>query len=228
MNGIWFSASSILSLMLVLLGPVAQDPLKNGQNVFSHRAHVSLDIPCQTCHVKADASDLASDSLLPDASRCLKCHETQKASAKPPAPPLGRTVLPARNLLFSHRKHLQLGNVAPALMAAIDGRTYLGFVSPKMRDQLQSENLCEACHRGLLDEAAKATPHLPAMADCLVCHPRIDPPFSCELCHTKTAYLKPASHTQNFIDIHSSRISHLDKLSCRICHGVGFRCMGCH
>ena len=161
MNGIWLSASgSALGLWLFVGAPVQQTS-KSERNVFSHKIHASYDIPCQTCHLKAEGSELASDGLLPDASRCLNCHDARTTSAKRPES-LGHAVLPTRNLLFNHRKHLQLGNIAPALTAAVDSGTYLGFSSPKLRDQLQSENPCEACHRGLNDGLSKAASHLPA------------------------------------------------------------------
>ena len=67
------------------------------------------------------------------------------------------------------------------------------------------------------------------MADCLVCHNKIDNPFSCEKCHTAPAVqLKPPSHTADYVDTHSSGKLQLDKPSCVICHGKEFTCLGCH
>jgi hypothetical protein len=40
--------------------------------------------------------------------------------------------------------------------------------------------------------------------------------------------LKPAFHTPDYIDTHSSGKLKLDKPSCVICHGVNFTCLGCH
>jgi hypothetical protein len=68
----------------------------------------------------------------------------------------------------------------------------------------------------------------PRMADCLVCHNRIEPPFSCEKCHDDVARLAPASHTPDWIDVHSSGQAKLDRQSCAVCHGRKFRCQGCH
>ena len=66
------------------------------------------------------------------------------------------------------------------------------------------------------------------MADCLVCHTQIDPPFTCGKCHTAEAVLRPASHTPRFADVHSNRREVPDKSGCKVCHGVKFTCMGCH
>jgi len=66
------------------------------------------------------------------------------------------------------------------------------------------------------------------MADCLVCHNDIDPPYSCEFCHAKEAALKPASHAPDFLDTHTTGKLNLDKTTCAVCHGRRFHCLGCH
>ncbi len=69
----------------------------------------------------------------------------------------------------------------------------------------------------------------PQMADCLVCHSRIEPPFSCEKCHAEGAQLKPANHTPAWLDTHSSGgIRKEDHTTCAVCHGRRFTCQGCH
>ncbi|MBI3696142.1 MAG: hypothetical protein HY238_15055 [Acidobacteria bacterium] len=151
-------------------------------------------------------------------ARCEDCHSATAASTASKG---------KRNLRFNHKLHLGMGNVAPLLRDAIDKKTYLG--SPgEIRKELDTKNACATCHRGLerVDAATKA--NFPQMADCLVCHPKIDPPFSCEKCHLDTKVLKPASHTPDYVDSHSSGRLKLDKPSCRICHGVNFQCLGCH
>ena len=208
-------------MLFLLHGSLAQETSTIEKASFSHAVHANHNVSCQMCHLNSETSEAAADNLLPDAKTCLNCHAS-KEQLSLPSHTRGRP-----DLLFSHKKHVSLGNVAPAINAAIDGGSYLGSVSPKLREQLSTENLCEACHRGLNDDAESRS-RLPAMADCLVCHPKIDPPFSCEHCHSTTTHLKPPNHTRDFVDRHSSRLSNVDKLSCRICHGVGFRCMGCH
>jgi hypothetical protein len=142
----------------------------------------------------------------------------------------GRPAHPAWQPLksFSHKKHLALGNIAPVIARAIDNGTYL---SPpgNLRAQLDTKNPCEACHRGLgqSDEITRA--NMPQMADCLVCHDQVDPPFSCSFCHTKEANLKPATHAADFLDSHPKKLASLGgKETCDVCHGLKFRCLGCH
>lgn len=72
---------------------------------------------------------------------------------------------------------------------------------------------------------------LSKMADCLTCHPKVDPPFSCEFCHPNSeAALKPATHIKGFLDKHSAGLAKLNltKTECAVCHGRKFTCLGCH
>jgi hypothetical protein len=124
-----------------------------------------------------------------------------------------------------------MGSVAPFLAAAIDHKTYFqtpGADLPWIRSHLNSRNPCEACHRGLQESDRVSRVNLPQMPDCLVCHTKIEAPFSCWDCHSQEANLKPANHVENFMDSHSSGKLQLDKSTCALCHGRTFRCMGCH
>ena len=195
-----------------------------GAAPFSHRVHLQTGLECVNCHTAAPGSTKVEDNLLPAKRVCLDCHE----SADIPPPPSTRLTK------FSHALHLKMGNVAPYLASAIDHKTYFdtaGVSTAWIRSQLGTKNPCEACHRGLEESDRVTRAALPQMADCLVCHTVIDPPFSCEDCHAKDdESLKPASHTQipHFTDAHSSGKLKLDKTTCAICHGRTFRCMGCH
>jgi hypothetical protein len=186
---------------------------------FSHRTHLKLVADCRTCHTRAAESASPADNLLPEASACRACHE----SVTIPAPPASAV------RKFSHKQHLQFGNVAPLLAAAIDKKTYLSDPGD-LRRHLNTGNACAGCHRGMdeSDHVSAATANMPRMADCLVCHNRIDPPFSCETCHAPGPQLKPSSHTRDFTDVHTSPRSGLDKTTCAVCHGRRFTCQGCH
>ncbi len=129
---------------------------------------------------------------------------------------------------FSHQKHLKLGNVAPVIASAIDKGTYLGQNGAQIRPLLNSTNQCEACHRGLEASEKVSRANMPQMADCLVCHNEVEPPFSCEFCHPKEAQLKPATHVADYLDSHHKTGVTLDKASCTVCHGRKFTCLGCH
>ena len=68
--------------------------------------------------------------------------------------------------------------------------------------------------------------HYPEMSDCLVCHNKIDPPFSCETCHGVDKTLKTALHTPDYLDAHTRKT--VAKVGCASCHGRKFTCLGCH
>lgn len=226
----FFILFALLTASLLSLSPVLslQTQSPASRNRFSHRRHLALKgISCEDCHYGALSSRLASDDNLPKPETCVACHDGLHALRHDEGAKAYVFKSPFRTLKFSHQQHLALGNVAPALAAAIDGGTYLSPTGPD-RNHLDTENACMACHRGLAESDTTGPANHPQMADCLVCHPTIDPPFSCELCHTAEAKIKPVSHTSNFIDVHSSRDTKLDKPACKVCHGVGFRCMGCH
>jgi hypothetical protein len=199
--------------MLLLAGAAPSQAPKP----FSHRNHLKLVPACTSCHGAVPRSAAVEDDNLPRKEVCLPCH--QDVSIKRPA----ETTVSR----FSHALHAKLGNVAPLIAAAIDRKTYLSGPSG-IRRHLDTKDPCAACHRGLEESDRVTSAAFPQMADCLVCHTAIDPPFSCEKCHAETAKLKPASHTSGYIDFHSSGKANLDKASCAVCHGRKFTCMGCH
>ena len=196
--------------------------------VFSHQLHLGkVGLSCAVCHASTEGSESAADNNLPEAALCLACHNGQVAPQIDVTPLADRT--PAdRNFHFSHKQHLVLEDPAARIAEAIDTGKYLGAV-PDIRELLEGADSCGACHRGL-SEAAKvdSTIHLPRMSDCLVCHDQIDNPFSCEQCHPADVQIRPDDHTREFIDGHSTGKLGFNKLTCQPCHGVGFRCMGCH
>jgi len=204
----------VLFLALSLLPELRAQP-----RPFSHQAHLRLQLTCVSCHPAAAGSARAEDNLLPPARACHGCHA--EAAVKKP-----RRTLVHR---FSHRQHVALGSVAPLLRAAVASGRYL---SPPgaLLEQLEAagNNACAACHRGLERSTQVSAENFPRMADCLVCHDKIDPPFSCETCHDRSTPLKPASHTPLYLDEHSRRDAGLDKASCAVCHGRHFTCLGCH
>jgi len=128
---------------------------------------------------------------------------------------------------FSHKTHLKLGNIAPVIAAAIDKGTYL---SPPgdLRSRLNTNNQCLACHHGIENSDGKVKSTFLAMADCLVCHNKVDPPISCAFCHVEGSNLKPGNHTAGFLDSHTRANTKLDMKTCAVCHGRKFTCLGCH
>jgi hypothetical protein len=207
--------ADLLQRLIVLAALVAGAAAQS--KPFSHRAHLKLGLECLGCHASAAQSERVEDNNLPSPRVCAGCHE--KADIGAPSPtPLTK---------FSHQRHLKMGNFGKLIAAAIDSKTYL---SPPgdIRRHLSTANPCAACHRALEESDAVGKANMPQMADCIVCHNQIDPPFSCEQCHARGPRLRPASHTREFGDEHSTGKLKLDKPSCVICHGRQFRCMGCH
>lgn len=195
---------------------------------FSHKLHMGeVGLPCAACHSSVTTSAAETDDNLPASATCLACHNGGEAP-EIDASWLDTHEAADRNFRFSHEFHLGMGNIAPILAAAIESGDYLGH-PPDYGDALETANACSACHRGLNQaDLVDSKVHLPAMTDCLVCHNKIDNPFSCEECHAADFQLKPADHTRSFVDQHSTGKMGFDKLTCQPCHGKKFTCMGCH
>jgi hypothetical protein len=185
---------------------------------FSHRKHLALKLDCAKCHAAAASSAQASDNLLPDRRVCLECH----AEAVVPGAPRATAVAH-----FNHALHAKFGDIAPVLAAAIRAKQYLSPPGDAER-HLATGQPCQACHRGLAESDKTSAAHFPRMADCLTCHNKIDPPASCGKCHAASLALKPANHTADFLDAHTSGKLAVDKTSCAVCHGRRFTCLGCH
>jgi hypothetical protein len=184
---------------------------------FSHRGHLKFKPDCTSCHQAVARSTRVEDNNLPPPAACKSCHQ---AVSIPPPP---RTLLAH----FGHEKHLRLGNVAPLIAKAIDSGQYLSAPGD-IRQHLSAANPCLACHRGIDTSDAVTRANMPQMADCLVCHSKIELPFSCEQCHGADAKLRPADHPPEFLESHSRPDSKFDKATCTVCHGRRFRCLGCH
>lgn len=187
---------------------------------FSHAQHLALKLECAACHTRAASSTRLEDNLLPEAAACTNCHK-EVSIGKPS---------PRRVAKFNHAFHLKLGNIAPVLKAAVQSKSYLAEPGPQMLQQLDTKNACLGCHRGIPQSVAvkadAGAAHFPQMADCLVCHNKIDAPWSCETCHLpKDATLKPAFHTPDYLDSHTRKSA---KVGCAVCHGRKFTCLGCH
>jgi hypothetical protein len=206
-----------LSISARLAGCFFAAGLEIGAQSFSHRVHLAK-LTCVSCHGSATRSTKAADNNLPDPKVCQGCH-TDLREVKPPR----RTLVTK----FNHQLHLKLGSIGPILAKAIDSGTYL---SPPggMRKYLDTKNACAACHRALETSDQTTLAVFPRMADCLVCHNQIDPPFSCVKCHEDDAQLKPVTHTADWLERHSRKGVIQDRQSCAVCHGKRFTCLGCH
>jgi len=170
------------------------------------------------------------EALAKNGGVCQPCHAAVLKSTEVTK----RASRPVKWIRFNHEFHLKMGNVAPVLLKAIENETYLkglGADPAVVKPWLEKAALpCTACHRGLTEAASPvlAKQNYPHMSDCLVCHNKIDNPFSCETCHVEDAKtLRPASHlAHGFADGHSKK--DVAKAECAVCHGKKFTCLGCH
>jgi hypothetical protein len=127
------------------------------------------------------------------------------------------------SIKFSHSIHSKLGDLGPILRLAREKATHLH------PDGTVPGGQCQACHSGVVSDTPRTG--LSKMGDCLVCHTKVDPPFSCSFCHSQpAAELKPASHSKDFLDKHTAGLARLNlaKSDCAVCHGRKFTCLGCH
>ena len=188
---------------------------------FSHKLHLKMMPKCVDCHASVTTSTKVEDNNLPTPQACTRCRQDGRTIGLPEQTQINR---------FSHQQHLQFGNLSKLFAATIDKKNYLSAKpSDGIRRHLENnQNPCTACHRGIEQSEAVSHANLPQMADCLVCHSKIDPPDSCATCHAKTMVLKPANHVEHFFSDHSSAKMVPDKTSCASCHGRRFTCLGCH
>jgi len=211
----------LLQRLIGALSPAAlgiQAALALNAAPFSHKLHLKLKPECTACHASAAASAKAADNLLPPVALCRECHQ-QEVSIKSPS----RLTVSH----FNHALHARFGNLAPVIASAVNAGQYLSAPGD-IRRHLNTKTACAACHRGMEESEAVSLASFPRMADCLVCHNKIDNPFSCEKCHSADVKLKPVNHTPDFLDRHTTGKMGLDKTTCAVCHGRRFSCLGCH
>ncbi len=211
-----------VSVLFLALGLAAAPAAAPPKRPFSHKFHLAQVPQCESCHTAATTSTKAEDSLIPHESSCATCHDEVHIA---PARPTGVQK-------FNHAKHVEMGSAAPLIASAIKAKTYLG-TRPATAAQLEAgKDACTGCHHGIaesedvpVNSATKS--HFPAMADCLVCHNKINPPDSCAKCHVaSTPNFRPTSHDAVFSDNHATKS--VAKTECATCHGRKFTCKGCH
>lgn len=122
--------------------------------IFSHKRHAALGLPCVLCHSGAQQDDRAG---FPTASRCMSCHDTTAAIAKlPPTQPV-QPPSPIYRLpdfvFFSHARHAIAALTCQACHGNVWSQDPIQSVLPmKMKacvdcHQLRAASLsCTACH----------------------------------------------------------------------------------
>jgi hypothetical protein len=205
---------------------------------FDHEKHVKgLGVPCTACHDAAKTSQKSSDSLLPPATRCDACHGSDHRKADVVnaggeaigecafchvgyghGTPVARIDMPAPNLRFNHRLHVERGMN------------------------------CQACHGHVENVKLATADQLPRMRACLSCHqhPRKakgEASGACPTCHLsekggmlKTqfasgqmlppAWLHDSEHGPDWIERHK-RVAGDESRFCANCHSERY-CTACH
>ena len=202
MPGILFRGALLLAVLIVP-SPAAKGP-------FSHKYHRTQISGCEACH------KVSSGNMTPEKDACVTCHDEVTINEH-------KRVVPK----FNHEQHLKMGNIASLIAKAIDAGTYLSPAG-NIRAQLDTKDPCGGCHRAVEESETVTAAIHPRMADCLVCHTRVEPVESCAKCHEPGFPLKPATHTATYLDDHASGKAKIDKTTCAVCHGRKFTCRGCH
>jgi len=209
--------------------PVQDLPLR-----FSHAIHVGeLETSCEFCHEAAPSSQSSVDNLVPTESVCRSCHaidrtrpDKEVATGAPPARcdachvgfepgTVARVAIPAPNLKFSHKRHVDQGMT------------------------------CVACHGDLVEQKVGLATRmqLPRMEQCLDCHNRKRGLRACSTCHLaeagqriRTDYpngklvpsggLRGDAHDLAFRSNHRAA-AQADAGYCENCHTQSF-CTDCH
>jgi hypothetical protein len=128
---------------------------------FSHRVHAAAAVECRDCHTTARTKDQAG---LPQAARCLLCHQTIAAD-KPEIRKLAERAAAGESVrwvrvyqvpdfvFFSHKNHLAGGEK------------------------------CETCHGPVAERDVLAKEVSTSMTACMNCHTARDVSNDCHFCH---------------------------------------------
>jgi hypothetical protein len=224
-TGYWSQFAAALALVGTLL--LAQE---QGQR-FSHSVHLeTVGLTCVQCHTSALESRSAVDVNLPSPETCALCHSEDDGDLRGKASDFSPKV-PPRPVLFSHEQHLGIQDLAPRIVGALESGRYPEGDPTAIRRQINLDEVCTACHRGLEQADLGRLENYPLMSDCLVCHqPKGNAMAECQTCHIPGFDLLPADHkTATFFDEHSSTSQKHNVDRCHQCHTPRFNpCSQCH
>jgi len=198
---------------------------------FSHSVHIeTVGLACVQCHASAPESRSNKDVNLPKPETCALCHLPEEGDMRGEASDFSPEV-PPRPVLFSHQQHLGIPDLTSRIITALESGTYPEGDPTAIRKQIESDETCTACHRGLRQAHLGRREHYPLMSDCLVCHkPKANAMTECRSCHIPEFDLLPVDHkVQEFFDEHSSEGRQHKVERCRQCHTPRFNpCSQCH
>ncbi|MCX6134172.1 MAG: cytochrome C [Ignavibacteriales bacterium] len=199
-------ASCLLAFTLVAYsGAFAQSKDRPATIKFSHRFHVrDAGAACADCHTAAPTSTLATDTLLATHENCKSCHEEQLNSkcafchTNDDPSTYAASALPKRNLLFSHKRHVETLKVE-----------------------------CEKCHTGVDKAEIGVSVAIPAMPSCNTCHNDVKASNACEGCHVDMAALRPREHNRTDFVREHKMVARISTSTCASCH-TQESCADCH
>lgn len=198
---------------------------------FSHSVHLqTVGLACVQCHTSAPESRSTGDVNLPKAEVCASCHLEEEGDMRGRGSDFVPEVAP-RPVLFSHQRHIGIQDLTARIVGALESGSYPEGDPAAIRKEINAEEACSACHRGLKQAALGTRENYPLMSDCLVCHqPKGNAMAECRTCHVRDFDLLPPDHrTATFFDNHSSGSQKQNAARCRQCHTPRFNpCTQCH
>jgi c(7)-type cytochrome triheme protein len=170
---------------------------------FDHSLHLkTVGLACKDCHDNALKSVNASDNLNPLMKNCESCHDVKDEKTCNLChydKNYGKLEPAGRNLIFSHKFHLDKGKQ------------------------------CTDCHANLdkVKYASDINTAYPNMESCATCHDSKTATNNCEACHKNLTTLTPKTHlNSNFLNEHKVT-NESGSNNCLMCHSDNF-CQACH
>jgi len=155
----------IFSALLIVAGVVWSDlspklTAVEGDINFSHKLHVGEnEVECENCHASIATSESSADRNMPSMEDCGNCHDVdddeQCGTCHKNADDPGGIVVPEREQIFNHKKHVEM------------------------------DIACDHCHKGIESAEGPNPAVLPEMKICLECHDGQKAPAACETCHSR-------------------------------------------
>jgi hypothetical protein len=129
---------------------------------FSHKIHITFQLPCQFCHTNPDPGN---QMTIPDLPKCMSCHR-EVAKDKPAIKKLAQLAKDNQPIAW-----IRIYSV-PA------------FVYWSHGTHLEAKLKCETCHGdvGQMEITTKAT-NVTTMGGCVDCHKRNNASTGCVTCH---------------------------------------------
>lgn len=158
------------------------------------------------------------------------CHQVEQGDQRGKASDFVAEV-PPRPVLFSHQRHVAIPDLTARIVGALESEKYPEGDRTALRKQVNPEEPCTACHRGLEQTDLGRREHYPLMSDCLVCHTsKGNAMAECRNCHVSGFDLLPVDHKPpTFFDQHSAEGQKHNLDRCHQCHTPGFNpCSQCH